>query len=700
MTPETLTGVVHRLRVVVDPATPARPDADLVRLVARHRDSAAFADVVRRHGPMVLGACRRVLRDHADADDAFQATFLVFLRRAAALRNPERLAGWLFQVAYRTSQKLRAARLARRARETELFDLPGGEPPAEFVWRELRPIFDAELDRLPDKLRLPAVLCLLEGRSKRDAAKTLGWPEGTVAGRLQLARETLRRRFTARGLTLSAGALAVALFEGAGAAAVPPALFASTIQSVAMGSASAGAAALADGVVHAMFLTKVKVVTAAVLLMGVVGTGTGVVLTPGAGPGAVLAQGPGKEKGPTRDELTKRIDNLRQLEERYRPLLDRGVIAKSDYDRLTADLARARAELAKPDPPPPPGDPKFQREAEELASRFLLRAFELAGEIEQLQRKGRTGKLSAAEAERLADLKKERDALDRLARPLTEAAARREQLTKTVEQLRERQAWAERAVAKGYAVQGDLDKVLEDLVRANTLLKELDAPPTVDAKRAKLEERVRELAEAEKEAVRGFQAKVVSQSEVLRAQVQLMRARFELLRLDAGSDPKAAEQARELKKDLLALQEKILQGAELSFQQKVISAVEVRQTRAAVAATKAELADATGVYDEAVRDREEAVKELEALLDMAKAGAAADRVGLAELRQYRRELAEAKANLHRSALRKELAEVVTLRAEELEQVKKLVAAKAVSVDEVRAAERALAEAKAKLAEGR
>src|SRR5262249_57323184 len=111
----------------------------------------------------------------------------------------------------------------------ELFESPAGEAPAEVVWRELRPIFDEELDRLPAKLRLPAVLCFLEGQSKGEAARTLGWPEGTVAGRLQRARERLRVRFAARGLTLTTGALAVALFEGVGAAAVPASSFATTI---------------------------------------------------------------------------------------------------------------------------------------------------------------------------------------------------------------------------------------------------------------------------------------------------------------------------------------------------------------------------------------------------------------------------------------------------------------------------------------
>src|SRR5262245_36001026 len=231
MESHSLRTIVRRLRQAVAPqVTLGVRDTELVRAFAGHGDSLAFEQIILRHGPMVLGVCRRLLRDPADADDAFQATFLVLLRRAGSLREPDRLAGWLHQVARRTARKLRSVRLARAARETELFDVAIGESPAELVWRELRPIFDQELDLLPEKLRLPAVLCFLEGHSKGEAARTLGWPEGTLSARLQQARERLRLRFTARGLTLSAGALAAVLFEGVGSAAVADRLLISTIQ--------------------------------------------------------------------------------------------------------------------------------------------------------------------------------------------------------------------------------------------------------------------------------------------------------------------------------------------------------------------------------------------------------------------------------------------------------------------------------------
>src|SRR5262249_37480226 len=175
MESQSLRSVVRRLRQVVAPPAMDGPDAELVRAFAVCGDARAFEQIVRRHGRMVLGVCNRVLRDAADADDAFQATFLVLIRKAASLRQPERLGAWLHQVAHRTARKLRAIRIASHARETELSDVWLGEPPAEIVWRELRPVFDQELDRLPEKLRLPAGICFLEGHPERAPARTLGW---------------------------------------------------------------------------------------------------------------------------------------------------------------------------------------------------------------------------------------------------------------------------------------------------------------------------------------------------------------------------------------------------------------------------------------------------------------------------------------------------------------------------------------------
>ena len=260
MDSQSLNTVVRRLRLAVDPAA-RQSDGELLQLFVKRRDATAFAEIIRRHGPMVLGVCRRVLRHSVDADDAFQATFLVLIRRAGSLRSPDQLAGWLHQVALRTSRKLLAVRLARQKREGELFDVPSGEKPAEIIWRELRPIFDEELGRMPDNLRLPAVLCFLEGLSKSEAARVLGWPEGTVSGRLQRARERLRLRFAARGLTLSSEALALTLFEGLGRLRFPATSVESALQRCNP-RWPPGPCKLANGVTQAMFITKTKTIAA------------------------------------------------------------------------------------------------------------------------------------------------------------------------------------------------------------------------------------------------------------------------------------------------------------------------------------------------------------------------------------------------------------------------------------------------------
>src|SRR5205814_317663 len=138
-------------------------DAELLRRFAAGRDEAAFADLVRRHGPMVLGACRRVLGPGPDAEDAFQATFLVLARKAGSIGRPERLAGWLYGVAARVARRVRT--VARRHRPPTTQPEPIAPPADDVMWRDLRPVLDAEVGRLAEHYRLPFVLCYLEGRT-------------------------------------------------------------------------------------------------------------------------------------------------------------------------------------------------------------------------------------------------------------------------------------------------------------------------------------------------------------------------------------------------------------------------------------------------------------------------------------------------------------------------------------------------------
>jgi RNA polymerase sigma factor (sigma-70 family) len=262
---------------------PGGEDALLVERFVGRRDGEAFAALVARHGPMILGVCRRVLGDGPDAEDAFQATFLVLVRKARSLTRAESLASWLYGVALRVSRRARDGAATRRRceRSAPIREAPGnGE---EAVRHDLRLVIDEELFRLPEKYRAPLVLCYLEGKSYDEAARQLGWPRGTVCGRLSRARDLLRGRLGRRGLGPAAGGLAVAL-AGATAEAAPPApLLSGTLRAAvsvaagtepAAGGASPRALALAEGAVRAMLLNRVKL-GAVLLLLGLLAAGAG-----------------------------------------------------------------------------------------------------------------------------------------------------------------------------------------------------------------------------------------------------------------------------------------------------------------------------------------------------------------------------------------------------------------------------------------
>src|SRR5262249_46529495 len=156
-----------------------------------------------------------------DAEDAFQATFLVLLRKAGTVVPRELVGNWLYGVAYRTALAAKTAAATRRAKERQAHDMPQPQTSAADPWEELRPLLDRELHGLPDKSRVPVVLCDLQGKTRKEAARQLGWPEGTVAGRLARARVLLARRLSRHGLTLSGGALAALLARNTAAAGVP-----------------------------------------------------------------------------------------------------------------------------------------------------------------------------------------------------------------------------------------------------------------------------------------------------------------------------------------------------------------------------------------------------------------------------------------------------------------------------------------------
>jgi RNA polymerase sigma factor (sigma-70 family) len=300
-------------------------DGQLLERFLADGEEAAFASLVRRHGPMVLGVCRRVLRDRHAAEDAFQATFLVLLRRARFLDRRGSVASWLYTVAYHVALRARAEAARRQRQERPVLHPPEPGWVPTLGWTDLQPILDEELQRLPDTYRAVVVLCYLEGKTNTQASQLLHWPVGTVKGRLARARTLLRDRLTRRGITLAGGLLSATLTERA-SAALSPCLVQSTLRTVLPaggGAPSAAARALADGALRTMSTTKLKTILAVLVLAGVVALGVGtstpavqaqrqeapqLKTQPFAGPSRAkpptsqLTIVPGKAKGPGRAE--------------------------------------------------------------------------------------------------------------------------------------------------------------------------------------------------------------------------------------------------------------------------------------------------------------------------------------------------------------------------------------------------------------
>jgi RNA polymerase sigma factor (sigma-70 family) len=269
--------IQHLRRAVLLRDGTAFTDGQLLECFIQQRDNAACAALVQRHGPMVWGVCRRILPNHQDAEDAFQATFLVLVRRAASVMPREMVANWLYGVAHQTALKARATAALRRGRERQVTTMPEPVAAGPDPWPDLQPLLDQELSRLPDKYRVPVVLCDLEGKTRKEAARQLDWPEGTVAGRLVRARVMLAKRLARHGVVLSGGALAAVVSQNAAAACVPAALASATIktaslvaagQALAPGAIPATVAALTDAMMKGMLLSKLKIATAVLLAVG------------------------------------------------------------------------------------------------------------------------------------------------------------------------------------------------------------------------------------------------------------------------------------------------------------------------------------------------------------------------------------------------------------------------------------------------
>jgi RNA polymerase sigma factor (sigma-70 family) len=247
-------------------------DHDLLDHFRLHNDHASFAALIERHGGMVWASCRRVLTRDQDAEDCFQAAFLVLARKAGTLKRSESLGPWLHRVAYRLALRCQNSSGRRRQKEGGAAAMKSTISESDATWNELRVLLDCELEQLPQIYRTPLVLCYLEGNSNSQAARELGWPIGTLKGRLVRGKQLLRQRLEKRGLTLGAVALVALLTEQVAQASVPGILMSTTTTAAtafAIGkpaSASAGALSLANGFLRAASLGVL--LKSAVLLIG------------------------------------------------------------------------------------------------------------------------------------------------------------------------------------------------------------------------------------------------------------------------------------------------------------------------------------------------------------------------------------------------------------------------------------------------
>jgi C-terminal peptidase prc len=293
--------VVRHLRRLAGEGAAEPTDRELLTRFASRRDQAAFAALVERHGPMVLGVCRRALHQEQDAEDAFQATFLVLARKASSTRWRDSVHNWLYEVASRLAAESRT-RAARRRRHEEQAGRGRPEALPPDAGRELAAVLDEELGRLPARCREPLLLCYLEGQTTDQAARRLGWSLRTLQRRLAQGRDLLRHRLTRRGITLSAALLAPTLAHGAG---VPALLSVSTVRSALAFAAGAGggdlpAAALAQTALRGMAMTRWKIAALVLLVLGtVVGTAVAVrntVAAPGDPEARAPQAGPAEKK--------------------------------------------------------------------------------------------------------------------------------------------------------------------------------------------------------------------------------------------------------------------------------------------------------------------------------------------------------------------------------------------------------------------
>jgi RNA polymerase sigma factor (sigma-70 family) len=350
----TIQGVVEHLRRA---ALAAQSDRQLLDAVSQRREAAAFAALLERHGPMVLGVCRRVLGNEHDAEDAFQSTFLILIRKAAAVQKPESIGSWLYGVAYLTARKARVGRARRRAAEARACR------PTQ-VRAEIDFSVDDELSAIPKKYRTPIVLCDLEGRSRKEAATLLGIAEGTLSSRLAAARKMLANRLRRRGLAPLA-VLPARLSDALRSATVK------TATSFLTGRGFTGAVrpeviTLSNGVVKTMFMNRLKTLAGCLLLLGLFGGGTGGIALRALSEGSAVADEPADAARRAAEELAAAEAAQEQAREALMAARARVAAKKSELRRAQSlDSLRSSAQ--------PGAGPDLDAQLRKIATLFKYR---------------------------------------------------------------------------------------------------------------------------------------------------------------------------------------------------------------------------------------------------------------------------------------------------------------------------------------
>jgi RNA polymerase sigma factor (sigma-70 family) len=394
-------------------------DRELLERFVAGRDETAFAGIVERHGPLVLGVCQRILRDAHHSEDACQATFLVLARKAGAIRKRDSLGSWLHGVARRVASRLRADIQRRAARDVNADEVPRPDTTAEITWREGLAVLDEELSRLPATYRAALILCYLEARTHEEAARELGYSLGAFRGRLERARQSLRDRLIRRGVGLSTAALGTVLVSTQAAAALPSFLAVKTVKAACQLLAGqalwrvvpAHIATLTEGVVTTMYVSRMIVVGSLLLAASVLVAGAGALrggaqsekeTAPANASAAVAPVQPADEKASERESPARST---------ARPFLEQALQAAADV-KDPAENARILVLVAKAQ----------AATGDRAAARHnLQRAFELGNalpneNIEDFYRRHILREISEAQAE-LGDMDRALKTLDAYRKP-------------------------------------------------------------------------------------------------------------------------------------------------------------------------------------------------------------------------------------------------------------------------------------------